>query len=113
MPDLSPRHGRLSRALRSPAWRRLAQPRRLLALSCACFSGSAALLACQSGEGDFFVGPFDAGTVSDASSDGGGSKDGGGGTTTGDGGVVTVQILAFNDFHGNLRPPSAPPSMWN
>src|SRR5690348_3139251 len=23
-----------------------------------------------------------------------------------DGGIVTIQILAFNDFHGNLRPPS-------
>ena len=97
MRDLSNRLGRLS-------------PRRLLALSLACFSGSAALLACQSGEGDLFVAPLDAGAATDASVDGGGDGDGGGGSgdggAVGDGGVVSVQVLAFNDFHGNLRPPS-------
>jgi 5'-nucleotidase len=45
-------------------------------------------------------GGSDSSTGPESGGDGGGSE---GGT---DGGVVQVQILAFNDFHGNLRPPS-------
>ena len=93
MRDLSSRLVRLS-------------PRRLLAISFACFTGSAALIACQSGEGDLFVAPLDAGaTATDATADGD-TTGGGDGGEVGDGGVVNVQVLAFNDFHGNLRPPS-------
>jgi 5'-nucleotidase len=73
------------------------------ALPAAVLSALAALssYACQFGGSQAGPPGADAGNHA-PSGDDGGSPDG----TAGDGGTVQVQILAFNDFHGNLLPPS-------
>jgi 5'-nucleotidase len=64
-----------------------------LAAACSSSNGNPAA-ATDAGATDAAV--VDTGTAADAAHAGDGSADGG---------IVSVQILAFNDFHGNLRPP--------
>jgi 5'-nucleotidase len=54
---------------------------------------------CQFGGSSTALSAGDGGTDATSASDGGGTADSPAGT-------VVVQVLAFNDFHGNLRPPS-------
>lgn len=84
----------------------------LLSLSIPCV----ALAACSGDDNALPVPGVDGGldgAARDATSSIDGSPDGAavdasdsGVDAVADGGVVQVQILAFNDFHGNLRPPS-------
>jgi 5'-nucleotidase len=88
-----------------------------VALALLVLAASASLATgCESETSPVVPVPSDSGGGTDGSlaSDGGGTDgttppaDGGdaGAEAATDGGVVQVQILAFNDFHGNLRPPS-------
>src|SRR5215470_12604678 len=60
-------------------------------------AASAGATACEAGN--------DSSASPPTGQDGGGGNDGSAESSP-SGGIVNVQILAFNDFHGNLRPPS-------
>jgi 5'-nucleotidase len=74
--------------------------RSLLVGSALLAGGLAVTLWACSSRHDTIAPPPDAGGA-----DGAVAVDAGGTDADGGGGVVSVQILAFNDFHGNLRPP--------
>jgi 5'-nucleotidase len=66
---------------------------------------SAALAACSGDDNALGVSTPDAGHA-DATAGSDSGADATPDAPVSDGGIVQVQLLAFNDFHGNLRPPS-------